>query len=74
MIAMLKKLDYVYPYHQAAGFYMQLAGYDPSRYERLKKLGLKNDFYLAHDIRDRAYSDEWRLFYPKGFENPGDLF
>jgi hypothetical protein len=67
LLATLKKLDYIYPYHQAIGFYMQRAGYAPQQYERFRSLGLNYDFYLAHDLRDLAYDPEWRLHYPKGF-------
>lgn len=65
LVATLKKLDYVYPYHQAIGFYMQKAGYKKSQYDRLKSIGLDHDFYLAYGLKDKQYDSDWRLFFPK---------
>jgi len=65
IIATLKKLDYVYPYHQAIGFYMARAGYPKSAQTRLKELGLQFGFYLVAGIKDLDYVEEWKLFVPK---------
>lgn len=65
LVATLKKLDYVYPYHQAIGFYMQKAGYAKGQYSRLKSMGLDYDFHLAYGLKDKEYDSDWRLFFPK---------
>ncbi|MDE2166797.1 MAG: hypothetical protein KGJ66_10740 [Alphaproteobacteria bacterium] len=66
LLAILAKLDYVYPYHQSIGFLMQRAGYPQRDYAPLRKLGLDLNFYLAYAMDQRDYCEEWRLFYPKG--------
>lgn len=68
LLATLKKLHYIYPYHQAIGFYMERAGYKESQWSKLQKLGAEFDFYLSHALpTDKKYDKKWRLFYPSGF-------
>jgi len=67
LVAMLKQLDYIYPYHQAIGYYLEKAGYEASQVNLLKKIALNYDFYLTHQMKEKDYSEKWRLYYPKGF-------
>ena len=66
MVATLKKIKYIYPYHQAIGFYMQMAGFADSSLKQFKKFGIKYDFYLDYDMKKTKYSKEWRIYYPRG--------
>lgn len=67
LIATLRKLGHVYPYHQAIGLYMQRAGYEESRLTRLKELGMPFDFHLTYGLKEGDYIPEWKIFVPKGF-------
>jgi hypothetical protein len=68
LIATLRKIGYVYPYHQTIGYYMELAGYPQSQYERLREFGLSFNFYLTYGLKEADYNEKWRLFVPKGFQ------
>lgn len=65
--ALLKKINYVYPYHQVIGFYLDNAGvYEDSQIDLLRKFEIKYDFYLMHKMKEMDYSKKWRLYFPKG--------
>jgi hypothetical protein len=62
----LDKLDFIYPYHQAIGFYMERSGYSKKDCDIFRDSGINCDFYLAHAMEEREYSEKWRIYYPKG--------
>lgn len=67
LAVILKKIGYVYPYHQAIGFYLEKSGaYKKSSIDIFRKMDKNYDFYLTYQIQDKEYSKDWRLFYPKG--------
>ena len=68
LVATLKKLDYIYPFHQVIGFYMERAGFPESKFKRLRDLGLKFDFYLSYAVKDPEYISDWRLYIPQGLQ------
>ena len=61
----LKEMDFMYPYHQIIGFYLDLTGYDDN-YIKYFQNNLEYNFYLTYEMRSKEYSKKWRLFYPKG--------
>ncbi|HTH76791.1 MAG TPA: hypothetical protein VL635_20580 [Trinickia sp.] len=67
LVAMLRKLDFAYPYHQAIGYYLERAGYKPSQLALVRRVPIEQNFYLAHEMRDTRYIEAWRLFVPSGF-------
>ncbi|MCP5113589.1 MAG: hypothetical protein GY953_22375 [bacterium] len=66
LVTTLEALDYAYPFHQAVGFYLQRAEYPERAYNLLKKIDMKFNFYLAHNLRSKEFDSEWRLFHRKG--------
>lgn len=67
LAAMLKRMNFGYPYHQAIGYYLQRAGYKPSLVEIFKKFPQERDFYLTYGMAKKIYLKEWRLYVPEGF-------
>lgn len=64
--ATLKKLDYLYPFHQAIGFYLERAGYKESTISLFRELPQTLDFYLTHNMSETDYLPHWGLYIPKG--------
>lgn len=63
--AYLKKMDYVYPYHQALGFYLSRSGnYTDEQLSILKQKPFEIEFYLGHKLSNLKLDPYWRIYYP----------
>ncbi|MGF6782471.1 type IV toxin-antitoxin system AbiEi family antitoxin domain-containing protein [Paraburkholderia sp. GAS334] len=67
LVAMLRKLDFAYPYHQAIGYYLERADYKPNQIDLVRRLPVEHDFYLTHQMGETRHVQPWRLFVPDGF-------
>ena len=65
--AFLQKLNYLYPYHQTIGFYLERAGYSAAAVDLLRQFPMNFDFYLAQQMGQTDFVPSWRLHIPKGF-------
>lgn len=68
LVSTFKKLDFIYPYHQAIGFYLEKAGHPPAFYSLFRKMGFEFKFYLCHGLTDYVLDEEWQLYIPAGME------
>ncbi|MCH8344118.1 MAG: hypothetical protein IH983_09020 [Planctomycetes bacterium] len=67
LVAMLRKMDFTYPYQQAVGFYMERSGAFPEkRLDLLRTEEFEFDFYLTYAMQRTDYSKRWRLYFPTG--------
>jgi len=64
---LLKRIKYIYPYHQVIGFYLENAGYSSDLIDIFRKIPREYDFYLTYNMQSVEYVKEWRLFVPKNF-------
>lgn len=67
LVKTLRELDYVYPFHQSIGFYLERAGATPAQTAHFRALGLSHDFYLANKMENPVRNAEWRLYHPQDF-------
>jgi|JI10StandDraft_1071094.scaffolds.fasta_scaffold47852_3 predicted transcriptional regulator of viral defense system len=65
LVACLRALDYVYPYHQSLGFYLERAGYDERHVARIREMPREFDFYLAYGMTDPVLDETWRVYHPR---------
>jgi hypothetical protein len=64
--AYLTTLDFIYPYHQAIGFYLEKAGMPSNRLDLLRKKPMHFKFYLEYEMTEMEYNADWKIYYPKG--------
>jgi hypothetical protein len=62
----LKTANFIYPYHQAIGFYLSRTGYSGKLLDTLDKMSKMFDFYLDYNMPSKVYDEQWRIWYPKG--------
>ena len=68
MAALLKRLNFAYPYHQVIGYYLERAGvYSDEQLDLFRRIPIEFDFYLDYAMKGPKYVQKWRLFVPQGF-------
>lgn len=67
LAALLSTIGYIYPYHQAIGFYLERSNvYSEKQIMLIEGFEKNFNFYLTHQMKEKEYSERWKLFFPKG--------
>jgi hypothetical protein len=69
IIHLLNNLDFIYPYRQVIGFYLERSrGCTRCELDRLRELPISFNFYLDNQIIHPAYDKNWQVYYPREFD------
>jgi len=70
MVDIYQKLDFVYPYAQSLGFFLEHCGMQSHAKELRNAFPPRQRFYVDHGAKTTwAYNERWMIFYPKGLVN-----
>lgn len=69
MKSYLDQFNYIYPYNQVIGFYLETAGYNINQINVFYKKKMQFSFYLTHNIANKKFSKKWKIYYPLGFKS-----
>ena len=70
MLDIYRKLDFVYPYAQSLGFFMEHCGMQSHAEDLRRVYPPRQRFYIDHGAKSTwTYNERWMLFYPKGLIN-----
>lgn len=64
----LQKLDYIYPYHQLLGFYLDLAGFPEEKLKLFLDKKSHINFYQTYNLTNKKLNQKWGVYYPTGLE------
>jgi predicted transcriptional regulator of viral defense system len=72
LLEICRKLDFVYPYAQSIGFFLDRSGLQKQAAEMRRTFPPQRQFFVDHDAKSSwEYDDQWMLFYPKGLVDEG---
>jgi hypothetical protein len=60
-----KQAKFIYPYHQAIGFYLTRAGYSEEQISPFTTLPRLFRFYLDYGMLEKEFDPCWNIYYPK---------
>jgi len=69
LFAILKKLNFTYPYHQSVGFYLKRSGYPESDISLARKSNIELNFYLGYAMQEPQFDPDFKIFYPRELDS-----
>ena len=66
----LAQLNFVYPFHQAIGWYMETAGYSEEQVQGIRSLPILRRFYLTNKMSESTFNETWQIYVPSHLSLP----